>query len=55
MGFIGAAIIMNIVTWSATWRVDVATRRLKRARVAAGKRNEAILDDVDIYVGKRRV
>ncbi|KAI8675872.1 hypothetical protein NCS57_00489900 [Fusarium keratoplasticum] len=54
MGFIGAAIIMNIVTWSATWRVDVATRRLKRARVAAGKRNEAILDDVDIYVGKRR-
>ncbi|UPK92896.1 hypothetical protein LCI18_003831 [Fusarium solani-melongenae] len=55
MGFIGAAIIMNIVTWSATWRVDVATRRLKRARVAASKRNEAILDDVDIHVGKRRV
>ncbi|KAM0420459.1 hypothetical protein ACHAPT_011751 [Fusarium lateritium] len=53
MGFIGAAIIMNIITWSATGRVDVATRRLKRARVAAGKRNEAILDDVDIYVGKR--
>ncbi|KAJ4328721.1 hypothetical protein N0V84_000720 [Fusarium piperis] len=54
MGFIGAAIIMNIVTWSATWRVDVATRRLKRARVAASKRNEAILDDVDIYAEKRR-
>ncbi|KAH7146243.1 major facilitator superfamily domain-containing protein [Dactylonectria macrodidyma] len=53
MGFIGAAIIMNLVTWSVTWRVDVATRQLKRARVIAGKRNEAILDDVDIYAEKK--
>ncbi|KAM0551234.1 hypothetical protein ACHAPJ_008579 [Fusarium lateritium] len=49
MGFIGMAIVMNVVTWSFTWRVDVATRRLKRAREAAAKRNEAILDDVDIH------
>ncbi|KAF5982452.1 hypothetical protein FBULB1_4300 [Fusarium bulbicola] len=49
MGFIGMAIIMNVITWSFTWKVDVATRRLKRARDAASKRNEAILDDVDIH------
>jgi hypothetical protein len=48
MGFIGLAIVMNIITWSFTWRVDVDTRRIKRARVAAAKRNETILDDVDI-------
>ncbi|KAF4949485.1 hypothetical protein FSARC_13469 [Fusarium sarcochroum] len=52
MGFIGMAIIMNVITWSFTWRVDVATRRLKRAREAAAKRNEAILDDVDIHAKK---
>ncbi|KAF5615984.1 tartrate transporter [Fusarium sp. NRRL 25303] len=49
MGFIGMAIVMNVITWSFTWKVDVATRRLKRARDAAAKRNEAILDDVDIH------
>ncbi|KAJ4258054.1 hypothetical protein NW762_008194 [Fusarium torreyae] len=52
MGFIGMAIVMNVITWSFTWRVDVATRRLKRAREAAAKRNEAILDDVDIHAKK---
>lgn len=53
MGFIGAAIIMNLVTWFVTRRVDVATRQLKRTRVVAGKRNKAILDDVDIYAEKK--
>ena len=48
MGFIGAAIVMNIITWGFTWRVDVETRRLKRERMKAAKRNEAVLDDVDI-------
>lgn len=50
MGFIGAAILMNIITWGFTWRVDVETRRLKRVRVNAAKRNEAVLDDVDIRI-----
>ena len=50
MGFIGMAIIMNVMTWPFTWKVDVATRRLKRARDDAAKRNEAIVGDVDIYV-----
>ncbi|CAK7209716.1 hypothetical protein SCUCBS95973_000534 [Sporothrix curviconia] len=48
MGFIGMAIVMNLITWSFTWRVDAETRRIKRARKAALKRNEAVLDDVDI-------
>ncbi|KAG4443011.1 hypothetical protein IFR05_001542 [Cadophora sp. M221] len=48
MGFIGAAIVMNIITWGFTWRVDVETRRLKRERIKAAKRGEAVLDDVDI-------
>ena len=39
---------MNIITWGFTWRVDVETRRLKRERMKAAKRNEAVLDDVDI-------
>ena len=54
MGFIGAAIIMNIITWSFTWRADVDTRRIKRARIEAAKRNEALLDDVDIHRSGKR-
>jgi hypothetical protein len=53
MGFIGAAILMNVVTWGFTWKVDVETRRLKKVRVKAGKRNEAVLDDVDIHAGDK--
>ena len=53
MGFIGLAIIMNIITWAFTWRVDVDTRRLKRIRLAAAKRNEAVLEDVDIDAGEK--
>lgn len=49
MGFIGLAIVMNVVTWAFTWRVDVDTRRLKRVRSEAARRNEAVLDDVDIH------
>lgn len=54
MGFIGMAIVMNILTWSQTWKVDVETRKLRRIRVAAGKRNEAVLDDVDIDALEKR-
>jgi hypothetical protein len=54
MGFIGAAIVMNLITWAFTWRVDVDTRRLKRVRMVAAKRNEAVLDDVDINAERWR-
>lgn len=53
MGFIGMAIVMNIITWSFTWRVDVDTRKLKRIRMAAAKLNQAVLDDVDIHAGEK--
>jgi hypothetical protein len=53
MGFIGMAIVMNIITWSVTWGVDVDTRKLKRVRIAAAKRNEAVLDDVVINAGEK--
>ncbi|KAH8805889.1 pantothenate transporter [Xylogone sp. PMI_703] len=53
MGFIGMAIVMNVITWSFTWRVDVDTRRLKRVRMAAAKMNQAVLDDVDIHAGEK--
>ncbi|KAJ5716383.1 pantothenate transporter [Penicillium malachiteum] len=52
MGFIGMAILMNMVTWSFTWRVDVDTRKMKRVRLAAAKENQAVLDDVDIHRGE---
>ncbi|GAB1201107.1 hypothetical protein APSETT444_010494 [Aspergillus pseudonomiae] len=54
MGFVGMAIIMNLITWGFTWKVDVDTRKLKRIRLAAAKQNQAVLDDVDIHVGEKR-
>jgi hypothetical protein len=50
MGFIGMAIIMNIVAWCYTWRADVETRKMKRAKRAkraATKRGELVVHDVD--------
>lgn len=54
MGFVGLAILMNLITWAFTWRVDVDTRRIKRARKTAAKRGETILDDVDIHAGEKK-
>lgn len=49
MGFVGMAIIMNLITWGFTWKIDVNTRKLKRVRITAAKKNQAVLDDVDIH------
>ncbi|KAK3389289.1 putative pantothenate transporter [Podospora didyma] len=54
MGFIGAAIIMNLITWYVTSQVGIDTRKIKRARIAALKPNQAVLDDVDIHAGENR-
>jgi hypothetical protein len=54
MGFVGLAIIMASITWVVTGRVDRDTRRMRRARVAALKQNQAVLDDVDIHAQRRR-
>ena len=53
MGMVGLAIITNLVTWSFTYKIDNDTRKLKRARIKAGKTNETILDDVDIHAGEK--
>ncbi|KAI0423309.1 major facilitator superfamily domain-containing protein [Xylaria grammica] len=45
-GLVGACAITTVVTWWVTRQTESDTRKLKRARVAAGKRNEAILNDV---------
>jgi hypothetical protein len=56
MGFVGLAIVMASITWFVTAGVDVETRRMKRVRIAAGKRGQAVLDDVDIHSsGKAKV
>jgi hypothetical protein len=55
MGFRGMAIIMSIITWIATGTVDIETRRIKRARNAALKQNQAVLDDVDIHAKEKKV
>ncbi|KAJ5095120.1 pantothenate transporter [Penicillium argentinense] len=53
MGFVGMAIIMNLITWGFTWKADVDTRKLKKIRLAAAKLNQAVLDDVDIHAGEK--
>jgi nitrate/nitrite transporter NarK len=53
MGFVGMAIVMTLITWYFTARVDRDTRRIKRARIAARKQNHAVLDDVDIHARKK--
>lgn len=53
MGFVGMAIIMASITWAVTARVDIETRRIKRVRIAAGKRNQAVLNDVDIHATEK--
>ncbi|KAI0449966.1 putative pantothenate transporter [Xylaria acuta] len=45
-GLVGACAITTVVTWWVTRQTESDTRKLKRARVTAGKRGEAILNDV---------
>ncbi|KAF7189534.1 MFS transporter prlL [Pseudocercospora fuligena] len=48
MGFVGLAIITASITWYFTGRVDIETRKIRRARIAAAKENKAVLDDVEV-------
>lgn len=48
MTLVGFAIVMNLVTWWFTRRVERETRVLKLARIRAGERGETVLEDVDI-------
>ncbi|KAI1077057.1 putative pantothenate transporter [Whalleya microplaca] len=46
MVLVGCCMITTLITWWVTRRTESDTRKLKLARVAAAKREEAILDDV---------
>jgi len=48
MAMVGCAILMTLATWWHTRVIEKDTRTLKRARIAATKRGETVLDDVDI-------
>jgi hypothetical protein len=54
MGFLGVAIIIAFITWYFTAQVDIETRRIKRARIAALKRNQVVLNDVDIHAADNK-
>ncbi|KAH8601958.1 major facilitator superfamily domain-containing protein [Bisporella sp. PMI_857] len=54
MAMLGCAIITNLVTWWVTKDVEQETRKLKRAMLAARKRGEVVLDDVN-YDGKHGI
>ncbi|KAI1364587.1 pantothenate transporter [Xylaria arbuscula] len=45
-GLVGACAITTVITWWVTRQTESDTRKLKRARVAASKRDEAVLTDV---------
>lgn len=48
MGMEAACAIMISITWFVTRESESKTRQIKRARVRAGKRGEAVLDDVEV-------
>ncbi|KAI1348216.1 major facilitator superfamily domain-containing protein [Xylaria sp. FL0043] len=53
-GLVAACAITTLITWWVTRQTESDTRKLKRARVAASKRNQTILDDlVDNDLKKR--
>lgn len=54
MGFTGLCIVFTAWTWWATRFTERKTREMRRARVAAAKRGEYILDDVDIEADSDR-
>jgi nitrate/nitrite transporter NarK len=48
MGMELACMVMIVVTWWVTWDTEKATRKIKIARVEAGKQGNAVLEDVEI-------
>lgn len=54
MVMVGLAILANLTTWAVTGKVEKETRKLKRARIEAGKRGEAVLDDIRYEGGGRK-
>jgi len=47
MAVVGACILVTLLTWYVTRETESQTRKIKKVRVAAAKRGETVLDDVD--------
>ncbi|EXJ86631.1 hypothetical protein A1O3_03584 [Capronia epimyces CBS 606.96] len=47
MAMVGACILVTCLTWWVTRDTERRTREIKKARMAAAKRGESVLDDVD--------
>jgi hypothetical protein len=54
MAVIGACIVVTCITWWFTRETEWQTRRIKKMRVAAAKRGESVLDDVDANADVKR-
>ena len=48
MGVEAGCVIMILITWFVTRKTEKATRDIKRARIEAGKKGDAVLDDVEV-------
>lgn len=46
MGLVGACSLVTLLTWWVTRQTESDTRRVKRARIEAEKKNLAVVDDV---------
>ncbi|KAK6442612.1 hypothetical protein LTR95_001163 [Oleoguttula sp. CCFEE 5521] len=53
MGFVGMAIIMVLITWYVTGRTDIELRRIRRARIQATKRGDAIVEQLPHPAGEK--
>jgi hypothetical protein len=49
MGMSGACILATVYTWRVTQKTERQTRYLRKMRIAAVKRGEVVMDDVDIH------
>lgn len=54
MAIVGACILVTSFTWWVTRETERRTREIKKMRVAAAKRGESVLDDVDINADIKR-
>ena len=46
LALVGVCIILTLITWWVTRETEGNTRRLKMAKIEAGKRGETVLEDL---------
>ncbi|KAI0126838.1 hypothetical protein BJ170DRAFT_630210 [Xylariales sp. AK1849] len=47
MGLVGCCMIITLITWWVTRVTELSTRRVKLAKIAAAKKGETVLEDVE--------